>query len=379
LRNWLLIGCVVILLVAIVGIARRSSGPPPVEPTAMLSPVPPPEPMKSAPPAQAEAPTTPLVSSAIRPVVGVSLPIPVVTTPPAMTREPVLVADPVLAIQPGVQVADPSTGGAPCNGRAADNAPATAREDALRRDWPFAPMAAPGNATLNPKLAMGDPKPGDVAERGNLGVTAPASSAVTDALAQERKDPLAGWGPAPAPALDPRRFTEAHWQGIEVIPKSPVVALALNIPADVQGVIIDDATLPADLQGFVAGDVITQVDRVPTPDLTSFIDATDRVRDQPQIELAIVRDGQPKTMLLTALKQRLGTANGETASMIPPGARMPHPYRGPCTNCHRIGTTGRLPVDQGDLVVTTAPEIRADARRPHRDRGPCRACHRIAP
>lgn len=215
------------------------------------------------------------------------------------------------------------------------------------------------------------------AERANQ-FAAPLGTAA-DARRQEQKDPLAGWGPAPAPSLDPRRFTEAHWQGIEVIPNTPLVAQALKLPPDAQGVIIDDVTLPADLQGFVGGDVVTHVADVPTPDLTSFIDATDRVRDLPRTEVTILRNAQPLRMQLFALKQRLGTANGETASMIPPGARMPHPYRGPCTNCHRIGTTGNIPVDQGDMMVTGAPTIRADARRPHRDRGPCRACHQILP
>jgi hypothetical protein len=192
-------------------------------------------------------------------------------------------------------------------------------------------------------------------------------------------DPLAGWGPPPAPSLDPRRFTEAHWQGIEVIPNTPLVAQALKIPADAQGVIVDDVTLPADLQGFQGGDLVTHVNQVPTPDLTSFIDSTERVRDQPQAELSILRNGKPERLQLKGLKERLGTANGETASMIRPGARMPHPYRGPCTNCHRIGTTGTIPVDQGDMMTTAIPIIRSDAVRPHRDRGPCRACHQIVP
>jgi hypothetical protein len=292
---------------------------------------------------------------------------------------------------------------APASSRLADNAPTTARDDALLRSWPYAPFAAPAQAggvgrnedgarvaqaapTATPAQSMapppgataGDPRGAETAERAGLWAP-PPSNATNEAARKEQQDPLAGWGPPPAPALDPRRFTEAHWQGIELIPNTPLVAQALKIPADAQGVIMDDVTLPADLQGFVAGDLVTQVNGVPTPDLTSFIDATDRVRDLPQAELTILRDGQLRRMQLTPLKQRLGTANGETAGMIPPGARMPHPYRGPCTNCHRIGTTGTLPIDQGDMMLTAAPVIRADDRRPHRDRGPCRACHQILP
>jgi hypothetical protein len=190
-------------------------------------------------------------------------------------------------------------------------------------------------------------------------------------------DPLVEWGAPPAPLVDPRRFTEAHWQGLEVIPKTSVVAQALGLPPDLPGVIVDDVTLPADLQGFKAGDVVIQIDRVPTPDLMSFIRAAERVENQQRVDLGVVRDGALQSVVLVALLQKLGTANGETPSMIPPGARMPHPYRGPCTNCHRIGTTGTLAVDQGDLVVTTAPTIRVGAIRPHQDRGPCATCHQI--
>lgn len=196
---------------------------------------------------------------------------------------------------------------------------------------------------------------------------------------QPAKDPLAGWGPPPAPEVDPRRFTEAHWQGLEVVPRTPGLAKALKLPPGVPGVVVDDVTLPADLQGFQAGDLVTHVGQLPTPDLTSFIRATDVLRDQRVAQIDLLRDKQPVSTMLTALMQRLGTANGETPSMIPPGARMPHEFRGPCTNCHRIGTTGTLAVDQGDMMTTTAPTIRVGARRPHRDRGPCLACHTVTP
>jgi hypothetical protein len=192
-------------------------------------------------------------------------------------------------------------------------------------------------------------------------------------------DPLAGWGRPAAPNQDPRRFTEAHWQGIEVIPNTPIVAQALGLPEGIQGVIIDDVTLPADLQGFIAGDVITHVGGIPTPDLLAFIDAADSVRGQGQITIDLIRERQAGSLVLVALRDRLGNANGETPSMIPPGARMPHPYRGPCVNCHRIGTTGTLPVDQGDLTLTTAPVIRAGVRRPPDYRGPGVVCHQIGP
>jgi len=193
------------------------------------------------------------------------------------------------------------------------------------------------------------------------------------------QDPLAGWGPPPAPLTDPRRFTEAHWQGLELVPKTPALAAALRLPPEVPGVVVDDVTLPADLQGFQAGDLVTHVGQVATPHLVAFIRATDQVRDQQRAQVGLVRDGTPRSLVLTALLTRLGVANGDSPPMIPAGARMPHPYRGPCTNCHRIGTTGALAADQGDAITTTAPVIRAGARRPHEDRGPCATCHQILP
>lgn len=208
----------------------------------------------------------------------------------------------------------------------------------------------------------------------------PATNAAGSTIAgSNAADPLLAWGRAPAPNVDPRRFTEAHWQGIEVVPNTPALATALKIDPSLAGVIVDDVTLPADLQGFAAGDVITAVGETPTPDLLAFIQASEIVRDTKQAALTVIRKGQTLTLMLNALLERLGDANGETPSMIPPGARMPHPYRGACTNCHRIGTTGSLAVDQGDPIVKTAPPIAAGASRPHEDRGACTACHQIVP
>jgi hypothetical protein len=190
-------------------------------------------------------------------------------------------------------------------------------------------------------------------------------------------DRLAAWGPPPAPQVDPRRFTEAHWQGMEVIPKTPTVARALKIPANTAGVIVDDATLPADLQGFQAGDLILRVGQVETPDLMSFIRATDQVRDLKQADVVVLRAGTFRSLVLTALMDRLGAANGETPPMIQPGSAPPHRYEGPCINCHRIGTTGQLAIDQGDMAFKTAPPIRVGSACPHRDRGTCSSCHQL--
>lgn len=170
-------------------------------------------------------------------------------------------------------------------------------------------------------------------------------------------------------------FQEAHWQGIEAISLSPGLGRLLGIPQRSRGVVIDEVTMPADVQGFGAGDLITAVGGRATPDLESFVDAADRVRDESNVVIDVVRKGEPKKIVLSA--RRLGTASGETAPMIPAGARAPHGYQGPCTNCHRIGTGGSLAVDLGDVLSKSAPPIYWGQPRPHQDRGPCTACHTI--
>ncbi len=177
------------------------------------------------------------------------------------------------------------------------------------------------------------------------------------------------------PKIDILPFQEGHWQGLEVIPLTKGVARVMKVPQDVKGVIVDDVTSPADMEGFLAGDVITEVGQVPTPTLESFLKAADRVRDRRRTEVQLLRKNKPHSLVLTALQKRLGTANGETAPMIRPGSRPPHGYMGACTNCHHIGTTGQLAVDNGDLLTRAAPPIRAGQTPPHRDRGACTACH----
>jgi len=172
-------------------------------------------------------------------------------------------------------------------------------------------------------------------------------------------------------------FQEAHWQGLEVIPVTPGLRRVMKIPTGARGVIVDDVTGPADMEGFLAGDVIVSVGQLPTATLEGFVEAADRVRDRRRTEVELLRKGQLRRLVLTALQQRLGTANGETAPMIRAGSRPPHGYKGDCTNCHHIGTQGQLAVDQGDLLTRAAPAIHAGQASPHRSRGECSACHKI--
>jgi hypothetical protein len=183
--------------------------------------------------------------------------------------------------------------------------------------------------------------------------------------------------PVAAPRIQPLPFQEAHWQGLELLPNTRTLAKLLKLPHDAKGVIVDEATMPADDAGFLAGDMVTAVGGIPTPDLMSFILATSEVRSSHRIQVDILRKDQRKQLVLAGLMGRLGTANGETAQTIPPGSLPPHAYKGACTNCHRIGTQGQLPTDQGDLLVKTAPPIQAGQTPPHEVRGTCSACHSI--
>ncbi len=183
--------------------------------------------------------------------------------------------------------------------------------------------------------------------------------------------------PAASLLIEMLPFQEAHWQGLEVIPLTLSLGQSMKISPDAKGVIVDEATAPADMEGFQAGDLITSVGQIPTPTLESFIEAADRVRNRGRTEVRLLRKGQLHSLVLTAIQDRLGTANGETAPMIKPGNRAPHGYMGLCTQCHRIGTKGQLAADQGDLLTVEIPSIHADQAPPHRDRGECTACHKI--
>lgn len=187
--------------------------------------------------------------------------------------------------------------------------------------------------------------------------------------------PAAPVGGAPTLAMLP--FQEAHWQGLELIIFTPALAKVLKLPTDVRGVLVDEVTMPADVEGFRAGDLITGIDGVPTPDLDTFVEVAYTVRDRTKANLQVVRKGQQLNVTLAALQRELGTANGETAPMIPAGSRPPHGYLGACTSCHRIGGAGEAAVDLGDTLTNKAPPIQAGQQRPHRDRGACSACHVI--
>jgi len=170
-------------------------------------------------------------------------------------------------------------------------------------------------------------------------------------------------------------LSEAHWQGMELLPLSSELKQKLKIPMNLSGVLVDEVTLNALLSGIRGGDVVLEVKERPVGSLEEFQMATMRIRNKKKAKLKVWRKGKIIKFKVRA-DNILGLAQVETAPMILAGAMRPHPYRGPCTSCHLIGDTATLKPDP-DGVILPPPVISAGARMPHRDRGPCKACHVI--
>ncbi|MBF0283525.1 MAG: PDZ domain-containing protein [Magnetococcales bacterium] len=171
------------------------------------------------------------------------------------------------------------------------------------------------------------------------------------------------------------RLAEGHWQGLEALPLSPELKRKLRLPANLKGLLVDEVTLNAAASGMLAGDVLVAVNGHPVTTLEALLKASKQAQNLDRIPVTVVRRGQTLTFTLRGNK-RLGFAQVETAPMILAGDIAPHPYRGQCTNCHPIGTTGHITPDP-DGIILPPPPIRFDAQSPHRDRGQCRACHTI--
>lgn len=182
------------------------------------------------------------------------------------------------------------------------------------------------------------------------------------------------------------QFSEAHWQGLEAIPLTLELKKKLNLPRDLKGVLIDETTLAAAESGLQAGDVLVAIQGNPVTNLEEVLRETKRVKRLKAATLTVQRArgalagrvtvSMERLRIVLRVKDELGFAQVETAPMILPGDITPHPYRGPCTQCHAIGTKGHM-VPDPDMITLPAPPIRADMPRPHQDRGPCTACHTI--
>lgn len=169
---------------------------------------------------------------------------------------------------------------------------------------------------------------------------------------------------------------EGHWQGMEVIGITPGLAREYGLLAQTRGVLVDDVTLAAADAGLWAGDLLVDIEGMPTLDLPGFLAATRRVAARTNAKFQVVRGGRTLGLELTA-PEGLGAAQMEGAPMITAGSPSPHRYQGACTNCHTIGTTGQLAFDQGDMLSFKAPPIWRGAKAPHRYRGECSTCHKV--
>ncbi|GAB0057875.1 Magnetosome protein MamP [Candidatus Magnetaquicoccaceae bacterium FCR-1] len=178
------------------------------------------------------------------------------------------------------------------------------------------------------------------------------------------------------PFINPKaKLSEGHWKGLEALPLSNELKKKLKLPMELEGLLIDEVTLNSAEAGLLAGDVLVAVNGKPVRSLEDLLTESRRVQMAKSVSMLIYRKGKMQQFMLVA-KNNLGYAQVETAPMILPGEVMPHPYRGPCTQCHAIGTTGHI-VPDPDGIILPPPPIRANAVAPHKDRGPCQACHTI--
>ncbi|MGK5094565.1 PDZ domain-containing protein [Deltaproteobacteria bacterium TL4] len=168
-------------------------------------------------------------------------------------------------------------------------------------------------------------------------------------------------------------LSEGHWQGMEVIVLTTELRTKLKIPMNIEGVLIDEATLNVLESGVMAGDILVAIDQKRVKTIEDVVKFSKSVRDRTSVSLSILRNFKPRVFTLKS-KDFLGFAQAETAPMILPSDIVPHPYRGKCTLCHAIGGTGDMKPDP-DLIPLPVPTILKNAQNTHRDRGPCTACH----
>ncbi len=171
------------------------------------------------------------------------------------------------------------------------------------------------------------------------------------------------------------RLHEGHWQGMEALLLTAELKRKLRLPMNLEGLLIDEVTLNAAASGLLASDVLIAINGRQVVTLDGLARESRRVKNRNNASLTVIRNGRVKKFTLRG-GGALGFAQMETAPMILPGAIMPHPYRGECTMCHPIGSTGHIVPDPGGVILPP-PSIRKNAARPHRDRGPCAACHII--
>jgi hypothetical protein len=189
--------------------------------------------------------------------------------------------------------------------------------------------------------------------------------------------------PGPTPNVlgyaDPAiQLSEGHWQGMEALPLSTELKKKLKLPRRLMGLLIDEVTLYAAESGLMAGDVLVAVNSRPVLTIEDLVRESKRLQSRNSATLTAYRKEEWKTFTLRVPPgDNLGFAQVETAPMVLPGAMRPHPYRGPCSSCHRIAQTGQPMMPDPDGIILPPPPIRANAPMPHQDRGPCHVCHKI--
>ncbi|MBF0381841.1 MAG: PDZ domain-containing protein [Magnetococcales bacterium] len=189
--------------------------------------------------------------------------------------------------------------------------------------------------------------------------------------------------PAPTPTVmgyvDPAiQLSEGHWQGMEVLPLSTELKKKLKLPRRLNGLLVDEVTLYAAESGLMAGDVLVAINSRPVLSIEDMVRETKRLQARNSATLTAYRREEWKRFTLRVPPgDNLGFAQVETAPMVLPGAMRPHPYRGPCSSCHRIAQTGQPMMPDPDGIILPPPPISANAPMPHQDRGPCHVCHKI--
>lgn len=212
----------------------------------------------------------------------------------------------------------------------------------------------------------------------NVAMNAPAGPSVPMGYPQSvaNAPPLAALPEFTSPKI---KRSEAHWQGMEALPLTTELKKKLNYPMNIEGVLIDEVSLQSAQAGILAGDVLVAINNRPVVNLDDMYRQSRKVQKKKSAMLMVYRNGQWMSFQLSGEPgENLGFAQVETAGMVLPGDIRPHPYRGPCTDCHAIGVTGHL-VPDPDGIILPPPVIKVGVGRPHQDRGPCVACHQIVP
>ncbi|MBF0429254.1 MAG: magnetochrome domain-containing protein [Magnetococcales bacterium] len=204
----------------------------------------------------------------------------------------------------------------------------------------------------------------------------PSSQPLVTAAPVAWTRPMATTPAATSYVADSMKLSEGHWQGMDAMPLSMELKTKLQLPMNLQGVLLGETTMASARSGMLAGDVLVAVEHWPVNTLESLQQASKQVARRNAANLTVYRKGKLLNVTLRSTNGELGFAQMETAPMIFPSDQRPHPYRGPCTDCHAIGSTGHIKPDP-DGILLPAPAIRAGVSRTHSDRGPCQACHAI--